>query len=416
MHFHIKLYITFKATVLLFFSFLFYEKGNSQIIDSTHLNCKPIHIDSTAETDLIDIYNLALGKYYNDHNVHHKHKTGRTHFSFIPVFGYSLQTGFAFDVAANAAFYTSNREDANLSSITANIALTQYKQLILPVQTNLWSKNNEYNFVGDWRYLIYPQATYGLGIITSFNQPDTVSFYYIRFYEVGYKKILKDFYLGLGYNLDYHWNIIEFNNQLDQFGVSKLNNQISSGVSFNVLFDDRRNSINPQKGNYFNCVLRQNLTAIGSGSNWQSLMVDVRKYIPLTSNHNQIIALWSYNYFTLNGDPPYFDKPSTGSDMYSNSGRGYIPGRYRGNDLMYVESEYRFTLSKNKFFGGVIFANAQTVTELNTNKFSSVAPGVGAGLRIKINKHSNTNIAIDYGWGVNGTNSQGVFVNLGEVF
>jgi hypothetical protein len=40
--------------------------------------------------------------------------------------------------------------------------------------------------------------------------------------------------------------------------------------------------------------------------------------------------------------------------------------------------------------------------------------GYGAGIRIKLNKHSNTNVAIDYAFGQGG--SQGIFMNLGEVF
>jgi hypothetical protein len=62
----------------------------------------------------------------------------------------------------------------------------------------------------------------------------------------------------------------------------------------------------------------------------------------------------------------------------------------------------------------VIFANAQSVSEWPSNKFDTVLPGAGLGLRIKVNKHSNTNVAIDYGFGAGGSN--GLFVNLGEVF
>jgi len=43
-----------------------------------------------------------------------------------------------------------------------------------------------------------------------------------------------------------------------------------------------------------------------------------------------------------------------------------------------------------------------------------ISPGYGAGLRIKLNKFSRTNVAIDYGFGAGG--SRGFFVNLGEVF
>jgi hypothetical protein len=41
-------------------------------------------------------------------------------------------------------------------------------------------------------------------------------------------------------------------------------------------------------------------------------------------------------------------------------------------------------------------------------------PAGGIGLRIKVNKKSATNLAIDYGIGING--SRGFFVNLGESF
>ena len=54
------------------------------------------------------------------------------------------------------------------------------------------------------------------------------------------------------------------------------------------------------------------------------------------------------------------------------------------------------------------------VTEFETNRFKKIAPAAGTGLRIKINKHSNTNVAIDYGCGIEG--SRGFFVNLGEAF
>ena len=126
------------------------------------------------------------------------------------------------------------------------------------------------------------------------------------------------------------------------------------------------------------------------------------------------MGFWSYNVFTLHGKPPYLALPFTGSDTYINSGRGYIQGRFRGQHMIYFETEYRFEITNNGFLGGVLFANVQSVSEPNSNKFEVLWPACGGGLRFKLNKFSNTNVAIDYGFGVGG--SQGVFVNLGEVF
>jgi hypothetical protein len=82
--------------------------------------------------------------------------------------------------------------------------------------------------------------------------------------------------------------------------------------------------------------------------------------------------------------------------------------------MAYAEGEYRFGISRNGLVGGVVFANVESFTELVSKKFEVASPGWGAGVRIKLNKLSNTNIAIDYGFGLGG--SEGLFVNLGEVF
>jgi hypothetical protein len=153
---------------------------------------------------------------------------------------------------------------------------------------------------------------------------------------------------------------------------------------------------------------------MGSDDNWQYLLLEFRKYIQLPGNARNMLAFWSYNWLTLSGKPPYLDLPSTAWDEFNNVGRGYIQNRLKGMNLLYLESEYRFGITKNGLLGGVAFVNAQCVSNWPGNKFDTVWPGVGAGLRIKVNKHSNTNMAIDYGIGLQG--SGGLYFGLGEMF
>jgi hypothetical protein len=152
---------------------------------------------------------------------------------------------------------------------------------------------------------------------------------------------------------------------------------------------------------------------MGSSGNWQSLQFDLRKYIRVSDSNNNILALWSLLWFT-HGNVPYLDLPGTGLDMFNNSGRGYIQGRFLGRNMLYLESEYRFGITSNGLLGAVVFANAQSVSEYPSDEFKKIAPALGTGLRIKMNKHSNTNICIDYAVGIN--NSNGFFLNLGEIF
>ena len=163
-----------------------------------------------------------------------------------------------------------------------------------------------------------------------------------------------------------------------------------------------------------NVIYRPNLTIFGNTATWRSLVVDARKYIHFPADSKNILAFWNYDWLTVSGKPPYLMLPFTGGDPYSNTGRGYIQGRFRGDNMLYLESEYRFGITNNGLVGGVVFANAQSFTEQGSGKFEKIAPGWGAGLRLKFNKFSRTNVALDYGFGLG--HSGGVFVNIGEVF
>jgi hypothetical protein len=367
------------------------------------------------EIDLIDVGKKLLRKETEPRGVSEEIKTTKLQVSGVPAAGYTLQTGFAGVVTANGAFCTNT--NANTSIVLTSFTYTARNQIILPLQTNIWTPDNKYNIILDWRYLYFPSYTYGLGQFTSFSDGYMINYSTIHLHQTILREIMPDMYAGFGYNFDYYWNIKELNphpavTDFETYGLSPT--ELASGITLNYLFDSRKNSINPEEGNFVNIIYRPNLTAFGNSATWRSLVLDLRKYINLPAGSRNVLAFWSYEWFTVNGKPPYLMLPSTGSDPYSNTGRGYIQGRYRGDNMAYIESEYRFAVTNNGLFGGVVFANAQAFTLQPSNKIETLIPGWGAGIRIKLNKFSRTNIALDYGFGING--SGGVFVNLGEVF
>jgi outer membrane protein assembly factor BamA len=260
--------------------------------------------------------------------------------------------------------------------------------------------------------------TYGLGGHSSVSAAEQLDYRYLLYREAVLKSIFTDVYAGMGYDLDYHWDITD--GGLPGGGISdfqrygKTSKSISSGCTINLLYDSRQNPINPPKGYYASIVYRNNSTSLGSDENWQSMIFDLRSYYKLLADSRNVLAFWSYDWFILRGTPPYLDLPASSWDTYANQGRGYIQSRFRGRNLISLESEYRFGLTHDGLFGGVVFANAQSISDWPNIKFTVLHPGVGCGVRIKMNKHDDTNVAIDYGFGLQG--SQGVFVNLGEVF
>lgn len=338
--------------------------------------------------------------------------------SVLPAIGYTLQTKLAAVLSGNIAFFTSNKPTSKLSVVTANVTYTQNKQFMIPVQLNVWLNGDAWNLVGDWRYMKYPQSTYGLGSNSKLSMEDPMDYHYIRIYQYALKKITDNFSAGLGYTLDYHSDISEagfdsgIKSDYEIYGAASKT--VSSGLAVNMIYDSRKNPINANQGIYAGLVFRDNMKWLGSNSNWQSAILDIRKYFQFPGHSKNVLAFWSYNWLILNGKPPYLDLPSTGWDGYNNTGRGFIQGRFRGNIMLYLEGEYRFAITQNGLLGGVIFANAETFSGAPSNQLQSIQPASGFGLRIKLNKKSNTNIAVDYGFGMQGM--KGVFVNVGEVF
>lgn len=333
----------------------------------------------------------------------------------IPAVGYTQQTRGLLQLTGNVAFQSPG---ANMSTILAALAYTQNRQAILTITSSVWTEGNQLNWVGDWRLMHYPQDTYGLGMHTSTDRAVAMDYEYLRLYQSVLRRLLPNFYGGLGYQLDYHWNIDSRQDGRPVYRISDYEpgvtgRSVSSGATATLLYDNRGNAINPEGGSYASLLLRQNLQALGSDANYQALLLDLRHYLPLGNSRN-ILAFWSYNAFTLHGRPPFLDLPSTGWDTYNNLGRGFIQGRFRGRNLLYGEAEYRFGLTRNGLLGAVVFANAQTVTESPANHFDKLVPAAGLGLRIRMNKVSRTNLSVDYGFGADG--SRGLLFNLGEVF
>jgi len=374
--------------------------------------------DTASQTDLIDI---AKSLFHIKPKNTGGQKKEKVYFSVLP-FGSSAPgaSGRALITSTNAAMYLGSPRNTYISTASFTPYWNFKGRFGLPLRTNVWLPANTWTIQGDTRFMVYPQYTWGLGNQTQNDQRVLVDYTYIRFYQSALKRIKPYFFAGLGYDLDYRFNIASDDSNIDlikftQYTNGLNNTSLSSGITLNFLYDTRNSAINPLPGAYANLVYRMNPTFLGSDNNWHSVYLDVRKYIPLNKRRpaqQNMVALWSYLWTMLNNGAPYLDLPSTGWDPYNRSARGIDQNRYRGKTLLYVEGEYRRDITSNGLLGFVVFANANTVSG-NGRFFGSWHPAAGTGLRIKFNKGSNTNIGIDYGFS-KGYSS--IMLNLGEAF
>jgi hypothetical protein len=371
------------------------------------------------QIDIADVIGMILNLKKNPMRKSDKKGATGPFYSIIANPGYAIATGVAAIATINISFRTKKNPKGDLSFVNSQVQYTQYNQVIVQSVSNFYTNNQKWQFPGDIRFMHFPTATYGLGSNSLPSASDNIDYYYFRFYRNVLRKVHTDTYVGIGYNMDYRWKIEDYNamagaksTPFTQYGYSRTS--MSSGLSATFLYDSRDNPNRAIRGEFINVQFDSYLKPFGSMSNWNSLTIDIRKYVSLTPKWYAVMAFWGYAWITLNGKPPYLDLPSIGWDSYNNTGRGYAAGRYRGGNMFYFETELRFDILRNGLLGGVVFGNMQTFSDYPGRSFGMIQPGGGAGLRIKFNKYTNANASVDYGVGSHG--SRGFSTNLNEVF
>jgi hypothetical protein len=160
-----------------------------------------------------------------------------------------------------------------------------------------------------------------------------------------------------------------------------------------------------------------NPTFLGSSQNSSQLWTEFRTYIGLSKKTpRHLIAFWYFGNFLVSGEQPYLTLMALGDDQRLKSGRGYTAGRFRGQDYVYAEAEYRFPILRcAQTLGGVVFVNASTASNRDTGVqlFDYVRPAVGFGFRLLMNKYSRMNISIDFAYGFD---SKGTYFGGAETF
>jgi hypothetical protein len=363
--------------------------------------------------------------------------------ALLPAIGYNPSMGFMLGANITASMYVGDPKTTRLSTGTATAYFATKGIINLQLRHNIFTNGDDWIFQGNFQAAKMLVIDYGLGTspksksdegvnvdgypIENPKEAYPITFNLFRLNEKVYRQVNKSLFIGGGINFEYHAKIKDEKLQVDSgkltphynYSVEKGINPghyFANGITFNIQYNNKEHANRSFGGMYADLVLRTNQKFLGSTLNAVQLITEFRKYWSLSSrNPEHVIAFWHLGTFNLAGDVPYLDLPGTGSDLFNRSGRGYTIGRFRGPSYFYLESEYRFPISRNKLFSGVAFLNFQTASDgKNINLFDQLEPAAGAGLRILFNKKSRTNICIDYAFGKYGSN--GLFFGLNEVF
>jgi len=88
----------------------------------------------------------------------------------LPAIGSNPANGWLFGIAPSATWRMGDPETTKLSNLVGNFLYTTKKQWIFSSRSNIFLSENKWILVGDWRYFITSQPTFGLGSATP-NEP-----------------------------------------------------------------------------------------------------------------------------------------------------------------------------------------------------------------------------------------------------
>lgn len=378
--------------------------------------------------DIFDVLRELFHKPVKEAPESQMKSVGKAMYAYAPYIAANSTNGFMVGAGGNVAFYRGDPKTTNLSTAVASLSLTSKGQLFLSTRLATFSRNNTWYLYGDNRLALTREQTYGLGADTPASARVDAKFDFFRVYDTVYRRLFPRFYAGAGFFFDAHskvraapdsesvWSESPYVTYSERNGFN-LNSQNSAGVGVSALFDSRDNPIDPDRGAYANLAYRFFFKGfLGGASAWEELQYDLRTYLRLSEDSRHKLAFWLYGDLVTKGKGPYFDLPATGMDTYGRTGRGFIQGRFRGEEMVYGELEYRWTITRNGLFGMVAFVNTETLSNKQTGErlFDSFASAVGLGLRVRLNKDSRTNLCVDFGVGEKG--STGFFMGVQEAF
>ena len=370
------------------------------------------------QRDLGDVVARLLGRDDDSEPGDADNDVGETRFVVFPTVGGNPAIGLAVGALASLTNYWGDPAATKLSSMLVSAAFTTQSQVLVAARSDLYTPDDGWHLVGDWRYYKFTERTYGLGSGRPRAPVADVEYDWYRLYETVYRPVWGALEIGVGYHLDIHTDIALSDEQRDEIPLesdaTSATSTTSSGISLNVVYDQRDHPLNPERGLFGRARYTFHRTALGSDSNWERLKVEGRAYQRLPGARRQVLAAWALGWFTRSGDAPYFDLPSVGWDTYGRTARGYAAGRFRGRDWIYGELEYRADLTRSGLLGMVAFVNSSWFSDFETTGLQQWAPAGGTGLRIKLDKDRRSNIAIDIAWGREG--SKGIYLAINEAF
>lgn len=335
-------------------------------------------------------------------------KTKKRYFiTGFPVLFYTPETRLGYGASGLMLFNFKNDSiHAPRSTVTIGFAYTQNKQVLFNLPFNLFVKNREYHYYGEIAYNKFFYNFYGVGNEQDPNYVEKYGVAFPRLRITALKKVVPHVYTGLRYAFDnYTLFDLDTTAQLYEGTIPGSQGGKVSGIGWVTMIDTRNSIFYPSKGLWTEFVVFNGNSKLGSSFDYIRLAFDMTKIMSFGEN------IFAFNLYSMysNTDVPFFQMAVLGG---AKKMRGFYEGRYRDNNAIVIQAEYRrhlFWLLGFTLFGD-IGQVAKNYSQFNGKYWRYT---YGAGLRLQIDQKQKLNLRFDIAVG---NNSILPYFTVGEAF
>ena len=322
----------------------------------------------------------------------------------LPMIGSAPETGLQYGANLTAKFNLGKSKIINPSFISLTFLNTAKSQFLAISKQEIYTNN--WKFVGLIDYKKFPENFYGIGSKSKIQDSTMISWTKFESELRAMKRLNKESFFGAQIIISSLDTVKILGNKNEYSNVSGFKGGSFSGVGASFNYDTRDDPFTAKNGTFIDAKIN----FLNGDYKHSYFEIDGRKFF---SQNNKVLALQTKIYST-SGRVPFWALPKllnqTGNSFIF---RGLPDGRYRDNNAIASQIEYRHSFQNR--LGFVLFGSAGTVFQSwPVASDSQVKIAYGVGLRYQLRKDSAENLRLDIGFSPN--EPVGLYILFKEAF
>lgn len=329
-------------------------------------------------------------------------------FSILPGPFYNPELSLGVGVSAIGLYQVDpNDKVSELSSLVINGFASVNGAVGVAIENKTFLNEDKQRFYFNIELTDAPDVYYGIGYSNNHIDDNKIDFNYQQFAAnpMWLQRLNATSFAGIGFDFQYS-NGEDFDSLDSSVDYSELQDS-SRSVGINVLlnYDTRDHVLNASDGRLLQMNSFFYREAIGSKTDFEVYDLMYSEYMPI-ARYDDVLA-WQVRSRLTHGDVPWDQLSKIGGGSLL---RGYNLGRYRDNQMVLAQVEYRMNLTGRHgmvFWTGVGMV-ADKVSEFS---FDEALPNAGIGYRFEVKPRVNLRLDLAFA-----KNETGFYFNVNEAF